>query len=134
MSKWFESANLANYAKTALLQAQKQIDKVLDIKEDEIIGKIQTTTNDNIDFTINDQLTNNKPFTPPPPLTAASTTTTPIENDFNVEFLDSSKTPFLMGFCFSQCYNYRQSGLYILNKYSQNPTLIVTTQFILYSF
>ncbi len=60
---------------------------------------------------------------------------TPVENDFNVAFLDSSKTPFLMGFCFSQCYNYRQSGLYILNKYSQNPTLIVNTQFIpCYSF
>lgn len=38
MSKWFESKNLANYAKTALLQAQKQIDKVLDIKEEEILG------------------------------------------------------------------------------------------------
>lgn len=39
MSKWFESKNLANYAKTALLQAQKQIDKVLDIKEEEILAK-----------------------------------------------------------------------------------------------
>jgi TATA element modulatory factor len=88
MSKWFESANLANYAKTALLQAQKQIDKVLDIKEDEIIGKIQTTTNDNIDFTINDQLTNNKPFTPPPSLPAAATAQ--IENDFFSTFLNNN--------------------------------------------
>ena len=38
MNKWFESKNIANYAKTALLQAQKKIDQVLDIKEDEIIA------------------------------------------------------------------------------------------------
>lgn len=44
MNKWFESKNIANYAKTALLQAQKKIDQVLDIKEDEIIGKISTST------------------------------------------------------------------------------------------
>ena len=38
MNKWFESKNIANYAKTALLQAQKKIDQVLDIKEDDIIA------------------------------------------------------------------------------------------------
>lgn len=38
MNKWFESKNIANYAKTALLQAQKKIDQVLDIKEDEILA------------------------------------------------------------------------------------------------
>lgn len=43
MSKWFESGNLANYAKTALLQAQKRIDQVLDIKEEDIISG-QTAT------------------------------------------------------------------------------------------
>jgi trimeric autotransporter adhesin len=45
MNKWFESKNIANYAKTALLQAQKKIDQVLDIKEDEIIGISRTTSN-----------------------------------------------------------------------------------------
>lgn len=44
MSKWFESGNLANYAKTALLQAQKRIDQVLDIKEEDIISGGQTPT------------------------------------------------------------------------------------------
>jgi hypothetical protein len=42
MNKWFESKNFANYAKTALIQAQKKIDQVLDIKEEDIVG--QTTT------------------------------------------------------------------------------------------
>jgi hypothetical protein len=37
MNKWFESKNIASYAKTALLQAQKTIDQVLDIKEEEIL-------------------------------------------------------------------------------------------------
>jgi hypothetical protein len=45
MNKWFESKNIANYAKTALLQAQKRIDQVLDIKEDEILGNTRTTEN-----------------------------------------------------------------------------------------
>jgi hypothetical protein len=51
---------------------------------------------------------------------------TPTENDFNQKFLDSSKTPFLMGFCFSQCYNYRQSGLYISGKYINDSASIVS--------
>lgn len=38
MNKWFETNNLASYAKTALAQAQKKIDQVLDIKEEEIIN------------------------------------------------------------------------------------------------
>jgi hypothetical protein len=40
MNKWFDK-NLANYAKSALLEAQKRIDQVLDIKEDEIISKFK---------------------------------------------------------------------------------------------
>ena len=42
MSKWFDKANFASYAKTALLQAQKKIDQVLDIKEDDIILGLKT--------------------------------------------------------------------------------------------
>ena len=49
MSKWFESANLASYAKTALLQAQKRIDQVLDIKEDEILANNLTKPAANLD-------------------------------------------------------------------------------------
>ena len=41
MSKWFDKTNLASYAKTALLQAQKKIDQVLDIKEDDILRGIK---------------------------------------------------------------------------------------------
>lgn len=37
MNKWFETKNFSNYAKTALIQAQKKIDKVLDIKEEDIL-------------------------------------------------------------------------------------------------
>ena len=44
MSKWFESKNLANYAKTALLEAQKRIDQVLDIKEEDILASASTST------------------------------------------------------------------------------------------
>jgi hypothetical protein len=40
MNKWFDK-NLANYAKSALLEAQKRIDQVLDIKEDEITAKFK---------------------------------------------------------------------------------------------
>jgi len=47
MSKWFESKNLANYAKTALLQAQKRIDQVLDIKEDEILASSGSGSDNN---------------------------------------------------------------------------------------
>lgn len=32
---WFQSTNLASFAKTALKEAQKTIDKALDIKEEE---------------------------------------------------------------------------------------------------
>jgi hypothetical protein len=39
MNKWFESNNLASYAKTALAQAQKKIDQVLDIKEEDIVAQ-----------------------------------------------------------------------------------------------
>ena len=35
---WFETKSFSTYAKSALLQAQKKIDQVLDIKEEEIIG------------------------------------------------------------------------------------------------
>lgn len=35
---WFDSKKFQNIAKTTLLQAQKQIDKVLDIKEEEILA------------------------------------------------------------------------------------------------
>jgi hypothetical protein len=42
MNKWFDKTNLASYAKTALLQAQKKIDQVLDIKEDEILLGLKT--------------------------------------------------------------------------------------------
>lgn len=49
---------------------------------------------------------------------------TPTEDDFNKKFLDT-KNPFLMGFCFSQCYNYRQSGLFISEKYTKDPATIV---------
>ena len=35
---WFDSKKLQTYAKSTLLQAQKQIDKVLDIKEEEILN------------------------------------------------------------------------------------------------
>ena len=57
MNKWFESKNIANYAKTALLQAQKKIDQVLDIKEDEILAKtnasaLSSTAIDASNFTI----------------------------------------------------------------------------------
>jgi hypothetical protein len=38
MNKWFESNNLASYAKTALIEAQKRIDKVLDINEAEAMA------------------------------------------------------------------------------------------------
>jgi hypothetical protein len=44
MNKWFESKNIASYAKTALLQAQKTIDQVLDIKEEEILKAAAATT------------------------------------------------------------------------------------------
>lgn len=40
---WFDSKKLQTYAKSTLLQAQKQIDKVLDIKEDEILAQSSTT-------------------------------------------------------------------------------------------
>ena len=53
MNKWFESKNLANYAKTALLQAQKKIDQVLDIKEDEIIAN--TLPNDTPSVNLGEQ-------------------------------------------------------------------------------
>jgi len=39
MNKWFESKSFASYAKTALMQAQKTIDQVLDIKEEEIAAQ-----------------------------------------------------------------------------------------------
>ncbi|RNA32793.1 TATA element modulatory factor isoform X1, partial [Brachionus plicatilis] len=39
MNRWFEAKNFGNYAKTALIQAQKKIDQVLDIKEDEILSQ-----------------------------------------------------------------------------------------------
>ena len=42
MNKWFDKTNLASYAKTALLQAQKKIDQVLDIKEDDILLSLKT--------------------------------------------------------------------------------------------
>lgn len=35
---WFDSKKLQTYAKSTLLQAQKQIDKVLDIKEEEFLN------------------------------------------------------------------------------------------------
>ncbi len=40
---WFDSKKLQTYAKSTLLQAQKQIDKVLDIKEEEIAAQSTTT-------------------------------------------------------------------------------------------
>ena len=52
MNKWFESKNLANYAKTAFLQAQKKIDQVLDIKEEEIVSSGGTKLGDNIADTL----------------------------------------------------------------------------------
>lgn len=42
MNKWFETTNFANYAKTALKEAQKRIDQVLDIKEEDIINNVLT--------------------------------------------------------------------------------------------
>ncbi len=39
---WFDSKKLQTYAKSTLLQAQKQIDKVLDIKEEDFT--VQSTT------------------------------------------------------------------------------------------
>jgi hypothetical protein len=48
MNKWFESKNIANYAKTALLQAQKKIDQVLDIKEDEILASTSSAVATNL--------------------------------------------------------------------------------------
>ena len=48
MNKWFESKNIANYAKTALLQAQKKIDQVLDIKEDEILASTSSAVAANL--------------------------------------------------------------------------------------
>uniref|UniRef100_A0A6B2EGZ9 Putative transcription factor tmf tata element modulatory factor n=1 Tax=Phlebotomus kandelakii TaxID=1109342 RepID=A0A6B2EGZ9_9DIPT len=37
---WFDTAGLANLAKTALKEAQKQIDKALDIKDDEVKAEV----------------------------------------------------------------------------------------------
>ncbi|CAF0737533.1 unnamed protein product [Brachionus calyciflorus] len=58
MNRWFEAKNLSNYAKSALVQAQKKIDQVLDIKEEDIIA--QSTT----------QITKSEPA---PSLTPATT-------------------------------------------------------------
>lgn len=44
MNKWFETKNFSNYAKTALIQAQKKIDKVLDIKEEDILSQSGQST------------------------------------------------------------------------------------------
>lgn len=41
---WFDSKSLQKYAKSTLLQAQKQIDKVLDINEEEIVNKPTSNT------------------------------------------------------------------------------------------
>jgi hypothetical protein len=43
----------------------------------------------------------------------------PSQVDFNDEFLNS-KNPYLMGFCFRNCFNYRQSILLISPKFTQN--------------
>ncbi|XP_059618492.1 TATA element modulatory factor [Phlebotomus argentipes] len=39
---WFDTAGLANLAKTALKEAQKQIDKALDIKDDDVRAELTT--------------------------------------------------------------------------------------------
>ena len=44
---WFDSKKFQDIAKSTLLQAQKQIDKVLDIKEDEITGTASSTSTSN---------------------------------------------------------------------------------------
>jgi hypothetical protein len=44
MNKWFESKSFASYAKTALMQAQKTIDQVLDIKEEETVAQSVSST------------------------------------------------------------------------------------------
>lgn len=36
---WFDTAGLASFAKSALKEAQKQIDKALDIQEDELLAQ-----------------------------------------------------------------------------------------------
>ena len=43
MNTWFESNNLASYAKTAFIEAQKRIDKVLDINEAGALGATGAT-------------------------------------------------------------------------------------------
>jgi hypothetical protein len=41
---WFQSTNLASFAKTALKEAQKTIDKALDINESESDGSLSSST------------------------------------------------------------------------------------------
>lgn len=36
---WFDAAGLTSFAKNALKEAQKQIDKALDIQEDELLAQ-----------------------------------------------------------------------------------------------
>lgn len=43
MSSWFQSANIASLAKNALKEAQKTIDKALDINHDSVDGHREST-------------------------------------------------------------------------------------------
>ena len=69
MSKWFES-NFASYAKTALLEAQKRIDSVLDIKEEEIINDTLKKTNQQTPEITSSPSSPSPQPQPQPPLTA----------------------------------------------------------------
>ena len=48
MNKWFDSKNISGFAKTALSQAQKRIDQVLDIKEEDILNSAQQSNRNSI--------------------------------------------------------------------------------------
>lgn len=81
---WFDTAGLASFAKTALKEAQKQIDKALDIQDDS-----STTNRKSGDFVINsDSASKTEPSTPSygaEPTSSIPTSSTSVWGSFSGE-------------------------------------------------
>ena len=53
----------------------------------------------------------------------------PTEGDFTSQFLNPLLDPLITRICFDNCYNYKQSGMFISTKYVNDLQSVVSEQF-----